>query len=41
MSKQVTFILIDDDAISNMLSEIIIEDEFPDDQIISFTDTKQ
>ena len=41
MSKQVTFILIDDDAISNMLSEIIIEDEFPDAQIISFTDPKQ
>lgn len=37
MNNKVRFILVDDDAISNMLSEIIIEDEFPKAAIISFT----
>lgn len=38
MNNQTTFILVDDDAINNMLSEILIEDEFPEAKIISFTD---
>lgn len=41
MNEQVKFVLVDDDAISNMLSEIIIEDEFPKAEIISFTDPKE
>ncbi|PQJ74544.1 response regulator [Polaribacter gangjinensis] len=38
MKSQVRFVLVDDDAINNMLSEILIEDEFPGVKIISFID---
>jgi CheY-like chemotaxis protein len=38
MDKNVTFVLVDDDAINNMLSEILIEDLYPTAKIISFTD---
>ncbi|MDP5092477.1 MAG: response regulator [Polaribacter sp.] len=41
MNTQVTFVLVDDDAINNMLSEILIEDEFPGTKIISFVDPEE
>jgi response regulator RpfG family c-di-GMP phosphodiesterase len=41
MNTQVTFVLVDDDVINNMLSEILIDDEFPGVKIISFTDPEE
>ena len=40
MEKRADFILIDDDPVNNMLSEIIIEEVFPDARIVAFTDPK-
>ena len=41
MNAKVTFVLVDDDAINNMLSEILIQDEFPKATIISFIDPEE
>ena len=41
LNTQITFILVDDDAINNMLSEILIDDEFPGVKIISFIDPEE
>lgn len=41
MNEQLTFVLVDDDVINNMLSEILIEDEFPEAKIISFLDPEE
>lgn len=41
MNEQLTFVLVDDDVINNMLSEILIEDVFPNAKIISFLDPEE
>lgn len=40
MVTKAEFILIDDDPVNNMLSEIIIEEVFPDAKVTAFTDPK-
>lgn len=41
MNEKTIFILVDDDAINNMLSEMTLEDEFPEAKTISFTDPRE
>ena len=41
MNEQLNFVLVDDDAINNMLSEILIEDAFPNAKIISFLEPEE
>ncbi|OOG75404.1 hypothetical protein B0E43_09995 [Algoriphagus sp. A40] len=41
MEDKIDFILVDDDPINNMLSELTITDVFPDAKIIAFTNPKE
>lgn len=40
METKIHFILVDDDPLNNMLSEMIIEEVFPDAKIMTFTEPK-
>lgn len=41
MEDKIDFILVDDDPINNMLSELTISDVFPEAKIIAFTNPKE
>ena len=41
MNEQLTFVLVDDDVINNMLSEILIEDVFPNAKIIDIEEVER